>query len=127
MKFNRNVRAFAPSDPYIADREEANWDDIPKTHHGGDDFIYLSVMDNSMYDRYIKGDLVIAKITDNFDDTVTSDALVLLPDDSVCLKKVKFSGKKVRVIDRNELDPKEESYKRDEIKILAVPTSVLRS
>lgn len=127
MKFNHNVRAFSPDDPYIADREEVAWEDIPKVSRRGEDFIYLSVTDNSMYDRYDKGDIVIAKVTNDPDETVTSDALVLLPDDSVCLKKIKINGKKIRIIDRNELDPKEEKYKRDDVKILAVPTSVMRS
>ena len=63
MKWNRNVAAFAPSAPYLVDRAETTWDEIPRTQKRGQAYIYVSVMDNSMYDRYTKGDLVIIKLT----------------------------------------------------------------
>ena len=100
MKWVHNVAAFAPSNPYLADLEETTWEEIPKIHKNGQDYVYVSVKDNTMYDRYIKGDLVIIKLDENPETSVVGDALVLLPDDTVCLKQIKFGAKKVKLIDR---------------------------
>lgn len=127
MKWIHNVTAFAPSNPYLVDKEETTWDEIPKIHKNGQDYVYVSVKDNTMYDRYMKGDLVIIKLNANPETSVVGDALVLLPDESVCLKQIKFGAKKVKLTDRNELDPKSVSYPKSKVKCLGVPTSVIRA
>ncbi|WP_315307360.1 S24 family peptidase [Pseudoramibacter alactolyticus] len=127
MKWNRNVAAFAPSAPYLVNRAETTWDEIPRTQKRGQAYIYVSVMDNSMYDRYTKGDLVIIKLTDDLSENLTGDALVQLPDASVCLKKIEMTNRRIKLIDRNELDPQSLSYPKAEVTILGFPTSVIRA
>jgi SOS-response transcriptional repressor LexA len=127
MKWNRNVAAFAPSAPYLVDRPETTWEEIPRTQKRGQAYIYVSVTDNSMYDRYAKGDLVIIRLTDDLSENLTGDALVQLPDASVCLKKIEVTNRKIKLIDRNELDPQSMSYPKAEVTILGIPTSVIRA
>ncbi len=127
MKWNRNVAAFAPSAPYLVDQTETAWKDIPQTQKRGQAYIYVSVTDNSMYDRYTKGDLVIIKLTDDLSENLTGDALVQLPDASVCLKKIEVTNRKIKLIDRNELNPQSMSYPKSAVTILGIPTSVIRA
>lgn len=125
MKWIKNVAAFSPDNPMICECEELSWDELPKTKRKDGDYIYVVMKDNEMYDRYQKDDIVIVKLQNHCPED--GDALIHMSDDTVCLKSIKIEGDQITLTNINEFNPDPQTVKKDDIKIIGVPVSVMRA
>lgn len=124
MLWINNIVPFSSTQPEISEKKNLNWNEIPKVKKNKEYFFQVCVTDNEMYDRYLKNDLITVKIQ-NFCSN-NSDAIVVLPDHSICLKKYNYENHKVLLSNLNPFNHDLKSYDKAEVTILGVPTSIVR-
>lgn len=125
MKWIKNVLLFSLENPEVDEKIELDWDEIPKIQKGRHQYIQVSVVDNDMYDRYLKNDILFIRLVDECDDE--SEALVYLSaDDEVVFRHLHFDDDQVILSSLNPFTEDAAAYPKSDVRILGIPTSILR-
>jgi len=119
MKWNKNVKPFDMATGILTDESQ----ELPLDSNG--QTITLNLMDSSMYERFYKDDVLIAEKKDACEDG--DNAIVLLPDDSVLLREFHEEGDQVTLKPVCSEFFEESTFKKSEIKVLAVVRKALRA
>ncbi len=113
MKYDRNCKIFnLTKQPEIKKPEDF------KENLGSS--IYITLTDDSMYDRYYPDDTVKIKLADHFPEEAD---VLLLADDHLLFRKLKNKGDNFQIY-RTWPSIEEETY--DDVKLLGYATGILR-
>ena len=119
MKWNKNIKPFDMATGILTDESQT----LPLDSNG--QTVTLNLMDNSMYDRFYKDDVLIAEKKDTCEEG--DNAIVLLPDDSVLLREFHQKGDQVSLKPVCTEFFDEETFQRAEIEVLAIVKRALRA
>lgn len=135
MKWNDNVTLFIPSNITSAivnidgsmelpEPQEYTTETLPKKSRNGRDYIMVTLCDHSMFDRYYKDDILNICLQETCTDG--QDALVLLENGSVRLRRVYSTEDTIILKPLNTEFYEEETYPRENVQILGVVEGAVR-
>ena len=135
MNWNDNVELFIPSnmtssivniDGTIETPEPPEYtaETLPSKSRNGRNYIMVSLSDHSMFDRYYKDDILNVRLQETCCDG--QDALILLENGSVRLRRVCITEDAIILKPLNTEFYEEETYPKDTIQILGVVEGAVR-
>ena len=135
MNWNDNVELFIPSnitssivniDGTIETPEPPEYtaETLPSKSRNGRDYIMVTLRDHSMFDRYYKDDILNVRLQETCCDG--QDALILLENGSVRLRRVCITEDMIILKPLNTEFYEEETYPKDTIQILGVVEGAVR-
>ena len=135
MNWNDNVELFIPSnitssivniDGTIETPEPPEYtaETLPSKSRNGRNYIMVTLRDHSMFDRYYKDDILNVRLQETCCDG--QDALILLENGSVRLRRVCITEDTIILKPLNTEFYEEETYPKDTIHILGVVEGAVR-
>ena len=135
MNWNDNVELFIPSSITLSivnidgsieapEPQEYTTESLPRKIRNGHEYIMVTLRDHSMFDRYYKDDILNICLQENCSDG--QDALVLLENGNVRLRRVYIVENTIILKPLNIEFYKEETYPKETVKILGVVEGAVR-
>ena len=135
MNWSDNVERFIPSnitssivniDGTIETPEPPEYtaETLPSKSRNGRNYIMVTLRDHSMFDRYYKDDILNVRLQETCCDG--QDALILLENGSVRLRRVCITEDAIILKPLNTEFYEEETYPKDTIQILGVVEGAVR-
>ncbi|MEG0811066.1 MAG: S24 family peptidase [Eubacterium sp.] len=120
MKFNNNALLFTLENSDLT----VNYDTLPIKKRNGQDFIMITLTDHSMFDRYYKDDILTIRLQKTCENG--TDALVLLPDNSVILRQVFYKNDQILLKAINNEFYDEQLFPKNTIQIIGIVIKAIR-
>ncbi|MEF9919262.1 MAG: S24 family peptidase [Eubacterium sp.] len=120
MKFNNNALLFTLENSDLT----VNYDTLPIKKRNGQDFIMITLTDHSMFDRYYKDDILTIRLQKTCENG--TDALVLLPDNSVILRQVFYKNDQILLKAINNEFYDEQHFPKNTIQIIGIVIKAIR-
>lgn len=135
MNWNDNVELFIPSsitscivniDGTIETPESPEYtaETLPSKNRNGRDYIMVTLRDHSMFDRYYKDDILNVCLQETCCDG--QDALVLLENGSVRLRRICITEDMIILKPLNTEFYEDETYPKETLQILGVVEGAVR-
>lgn len=135
MNWNDNVELFIPSnitssivniDGTVETPEPPEYtaETLPRKSRNGRDYIMVTLRDHSMFDRYYKDDILNVCLQETCSDG--QDALVLLENGSVRLRRICITEDTIILKPLNTEFYEDETYPKETIQILGVVEGAVR-
>lgn len=125
MNWNHNATPFIPSMALNDQLEEYTPLDLAAKSMGPKDILQIELLDNSMYDRYYKDDIISIKMVPTL--PPSGEGLIRLPDDSVIFRAFVIHDTTVSIGPLyDEFGPFEE-YEGKEVEIIGIASGIIRT